>query len=328
MSVAIKQNNSIISSAQKVIEHEANAIKLLHNALDDKFIQLVTLICKNKGKIACSGVGKSGIVAKKISSSLSSIGVPSIYIHPTEASHGDLGIISQNDIMIVFSNSGETEEVFPVLKFCQRFNVDLVAITSNANSTIGKSSIINIALPKVDETSNLPVPTASFTVATVFGDCLISAIIEEKSVHIEHYKNFHPGGSIGAKLLKAEDVLVPLKKLPVTTKQATFTEVIAIISQGGMGCVLVADEHKLHGIITDGDIRRFCEKNLNNNKDATASDLMTHSPQCINKNEYLERAIFIMNSKKITHLPVLHEGKLFGLLHIHSLLSPQNFISK
>ncbi len=303
---------------QRVILEQSDAIRKLAENLSHTCNDLVNYIVSFKGRIILTGIGKSGYIARKIAASFSSTGTSSFYIHPAEASHGDLGMITTSDLVIILSNSGETQELFDTINYCKRFAVKIAGITMRANSTLANNSDFLLLLPEIKEASSISAPTTSSLMMLSLGDGLTVAVQEAKGFTKEDFRFYHPGGKIGANLLKVKDLMHSKDKLPIVYESTSFAETIITMTQKSMGCATVVDEnHKLIGIITDGDLRRHI------NEYATlksASDLMSTNPRQISPYQLATEALFIMNSKKITVIPVTEAGILTGVVHIHDLL--------
>lgn len=315
--------DSIISLAKCILRKEANSIIACEPSINEKFVSAVELIKNCTGKILMTGVGKSGNIACKISSTFSSTGSPSIFLHPTDASHGDLGIIGQKDVIIALSNSGETTELFSIINFANRFSIKLISITSNINSTLAKSSDIAIVIPKLTEAGSLNIaPTSSTTAMLAIGDALALCVCNEKQFTLNNFKDLHPGGAIGMKLLKVSDIMkVSRDQLPFCTKDTDFREIIEIISAKGQGCIAVLDDDQsVIGVITDGDLRRSFNENIFSKK---AVDIMIKDPIVISKDDLLINALKLMNTRLISNLFVINDTrKLIGILHLHDCIRP------
>ncbi len=307
-----------IGLAQKSIREQSKALQILAHDISNDFSALVEYILKFKGRVILMGMGKSGYIARKIAASLSSTGTPAFYIHPGEASHGDLGMITEMDMVIMLSNSGETKELFDTINYCKRFNIKIAAITMNNNSTLGKSSDFILKLPLQNETSSLSAPTTSSLMTLSLGDALVTTLHQSKGFTKEDFKVFHPGGKIGANLLKVADVMKGEGNLPIVLDNTKFTEVIVTMNEKCLGCAIVLNkDDKIIGIITDGDLRRHINENL---VSKLAKDVMTSNPRTISDNALATQALFIMNQKSITALPVTQGNRLVGVVHIHDIL--------
>lgn len=305
--------------SQRVITAEAKALKLLASKIPEDFPRVIKAMLETKGRVILLGMGKSGYIARKIASSLASTGTPAFYIHPGEASHGDLGMITAQDIVIMLSNSGETKELSDSINYCKRFGIKIVAITMNPESTLAKNSDFVLTIPKTVEASLLSAPTTSALMMLALGDAIVISLHEAKAFTKDDFLNFHPGGKIGANLIKVDALMRKGSALPVVNSTDPFAEVILIMTEKSLGCAAVVSlDQKLIGFITDGDLRRSVNRDLNKLR---AEDIMTKQPLSVNSNILVSEALFLMNSKSITALPVIKDdGKLCGIIHIHDIL--------
>ena len=312
--------------AKDVIDAEIISLKKLKNSLDINFKKAVEKIlsCK-KGKVILSGVGKSGIIAKKIASTLASVGTPSFFVDASSCSHGDLGQISSNDILILISNSGESIELRNIIQFANRNkNITLIGIVSKKNSLLYKASDIKILIPEVKEAGpGGIVPTSSTIVQLAIGDALAIATMKQKKFGQKDFKKFHPSGSLGSKLKSVEDLMLTGKKIPFISESSNMKNALKFISQKKLG-VLVArnSKNKTTGIITDGQIRRTSEKK-GNLQQLKVKDVMTKNPISINADVLAAKALSLMNSNRITFLCVhkkKQKNKTIGVIHIHNIL--------
>lgn len=310
-----------LSTARRVIETETDALKQLSAGLDDSFAQAVQLLLDAKGRVIVLGMGKSGHIARKIAATFASTGTPAHFVHPAEASHGDLGMVAQGDVALVLSNSGETPELADVIAYTRRFGIPMIGVASRANSTLIKQSDIGLILPRADEACGTGVvPTSSTTMTIALGDALAIALMEHREFTPEHFREFHPGGKLGAQLSRVRDLMHSGESLPLVSGDAKMSDALLEISQKGFGVVGVCDSSgDLTGIITDGDLRRHMEGLL----DLTAADVMTRSPTTIPPDALAEQAVAVMNQHEITCLFVVDPEaapKALGLLHIHDCL--------
>ena len=308
-----------LATARRVITQEAQALSLLSASLDDNFAKAVGLILAAKGRVIVSGMGKSGHIARKIASTLASTGTPAHFVHPAEASHGDLGMVTEGDVALVLSNSGETPELADIIAHTRRFNIPLIGVASRPDSTLIRQSDVFILLPAAPEACGTGiVPTTSTTMTLALGDALAIALMEHRAFTPEHFRMFHPGGKLGAKLLKVRDLMH--KDLPLTRDTSPMSEALLSISRSGFGVTGVTDATgALTGIVTDGDLRRHMDGLLT----LTAGQVMTRDPRTVAPDALAEKALAIMNDRKITCLFVLDpsaDGKAIGILHIHDLL--------
>ena len=319
-------NNKFKKIAQEVIVTEIQSLKKLKSSIDKNFNKAVDAIinCK-KGKIILSGVGKSGIIAKKISSTLSSVGTPSFFVDASSCSHGDLGQISSNDVLILISNSGESAELKNIIQYSNRNkNITLIGIVSKKNSLLYKNSDIRILLPEVREAGpgNI-VPTSSTIIQLAIGDAIAISTMKQRKFGEKEFKKFHPSGSLGAKLKTVEDLMLKGKKIPFINENIIMRTALKIITKKKLGVLIVQNnERKTNGIITDGQIRRVSEKegNLDNLR---VKNVMTKNPISIEKDVLAVKALSLMNSKRITSLCVhkrKKKNKTIGIIHIHNIL--------
>ena len=320
------KSNKFKKIAQEVILYEIKSLQKLRRSIGKNFYKVIEAItnCK-KGKIILSGVGKSGIIAKKISSTLSSVGTPSFFVDASSCSHGDLGQISSNDVLILISNSGESVELKNIIQHANRNkNIILIGVVSKKNSLLYKNSDIKILLPEVKEAGpgNI-VPTSSTIMQLAIGDAIAISTMKQKKFGEKEFKKFHPSGSIGAKLKTVDDLMLKGKKIPFINENIKMQTALKIITKKKLGVLVVQNNaKKTNGIITDGQIRRVSEKkgNLDNLK---VKNVMTKNPISIDKEVLAAKALSLMNSKRITSLCV-HQGKsknrTIGIIHIHNIL--------
>ncbi|MBQ7417376.1 MAG: KpsF/GutQ family sugar-phosphate isomerase, partial [Acidaminococcaceae bacterium] len=312
--------------AQKVLQMEAEAILDLIPRIDEHFDAAVEMILACQGRVVMTGMGKSGIIAHKISATLASTGTPSFYLHPAEGIHGDLGMVTSDDVVIAMSNSGETGEVLNILPSLRRIGAKLIAMVGNAESTLAKNSDVVLDVGVKKEACPLGLaPTASTTAALAFGDALAMALMGKHHFTSKQFAVFHPGGSLGRKLLlTVGDIMHSGSENPVVKGMATVTEALFIITDKGLGAVSVVDDNNIMiGLLTDGDIRRGLSKGVDFLK-RPVTELMTKSPKFITKEKLAAQALHIMEShtpKPITVLPVLDEERhVIGLLHMTDLV--------
>ena len=277
------------------------------------------MIEEAKGRIILTGMGKSGHIAKKIAASLASTGTPSFFMHPAEASHGDLGMVTEDDVIIAISNSAESRELIDVLNYSKRFGIKLIAITKNPDSSLGKAGDIVLRLPLSKEACPLGLaPTSSTTATLVLGDVITVGMIERKGFSKAQFNQRHPGGKLGSILQKVKDLMHKGSEMPLLNQNALMSDLIIEMSSKRLGCVgLVDDEGNLSGIFTDGDLRRYINSDLKTTK---ALDIMTKNPITANPEMFASEAIKIMNEKKITNMFVLEGKKPIGTIHIHDIL--------
>ncbi len=307
-------------TARRVIEVERDALSLLSDGLDDSFDQAVEVLLNATGRVIISGMGKSGHIARKIAATLASTGTPAHFVHPAEASHGDLGMMAQGDVVLVLSNSGETPELADLIAYTRRFGIPMIGVASRPQSTLLRQSDVALVLPAAEEACGTGVvPTSSTTMTLALGDALAVALMEHRQFTPAHFREFHPGGKLGARLSKVRDLMHKGDALPLVADDASMGDVLLEISRKGFGVAGVHDASgRLIGIITDGDLRRHMDGLL----DHRASEVMTHSPSTILPDALAEEAVAAMNNRKITCLFVVAEGEASatGLLHIHDCL--------
>ena len=316
-----------IKIAKKAASVQINELKKINKIFNKSFIAAVEAMSSCKGKIITAGIGKSGIIARKISSTLSSVGVSSFYLNPGEANHGDLGQIDRKDILVVFSYSGNTSEISNMLKYANRFNIKIIGVASKKESVLLKASDIKILLPQVKESDPTGmVPTSSTSLTLLFGDCLAVALMNKLKFSKDRFKIFHPGGNIGKNLLLVKDIMLKGEKLPTINFSKSIDEAIKVINSKKLGLVVIIEKGFVKGILTDGDARRGIKFYSKNEK---LKKFMTFKPLFISEDQTASKALAIMNEKKITSLLVCSEkelnkkksAKLKGIIHIHSLLN-------
>lgn len=312
---------TFLDTARRVIRTEADGLMRLADNLGGEFAQAVELMLGARGRVIVSGMGKSGHVARKIAATLASTGTPAQFVHPAEASHGDLGMLTPDDVLLMLSNSGETPELADMIAYSRRFNIPMIGVASRADSTLLKQSDVALTLPRATEACGTGVvPTTSTTMTLALGDALAVALMEYRQFQPEDFRNFHPGGKLGAQLSRVRDLMHAGDALPLVSAMASMGDTLLEISRKGFGVVGVTDaEGMLIGIITDGDLRRHMEGLLSLN----AGEVMTRAPRTIAPDALAEAAVGVMNERKITCLFVVdpaQPGKAIGLLHIHDCL--------
>ncbi|MDR1391062.1 MAG: KpsF/GutQ family sugar-phosphate isomerase [Holosporales bacterium] len=309
---------NFLDEAKRVIIEEAEALKLLAEQLPQTFEGAVELILNSDGRLVVSGIGKSGHIGKKISATMSSLGQKSFFLHPSEAHHGDLGMLDEKDVLLLISYSGESVELFPVINFAKRLGIKIVSISKNDNSTIARNSDFSLCLPIIKEACPFgAAPTVSSTTTLALGDALSIALLSKRGFTREQFKMIHPGGALGKNLSFVFDIMH--KDAPILKTGESMQEAIIIISKFGFGCVGITDhEGKFVGVITDGDLRRsMCEELLSKSVD----EVMTRTPVIIDKNVPALELLHMMETRKITSIFVLDENKYpMGIVHIHDLL--------
>ena len=307
--------------AQEVFEIESKEIANLSKRLTDDFEKAINAILQSSGKLIVSGMGKSGIIGKKIAATLASTGTPSFFLHPGEAYHGDLGMIEENDIVLLISNSGETDEVLKLIPFLKYQKNCTISMSGNDDSTLAKNTNyhLNIAVDK-EACPLFLAPTSSTTATLVMGDALAVTLMKLRDFKEENFAKFHPGGRLGRRLLTTVGDVMKKKNLPIISSQATIKEVIQRISEGKLGLVVIIDNNKIMGIITDGDIRRTMESREKDFLNLKAEDLMSNHPKLIYESDKLISASNIMSQHKINSLLVVNESNdLVGVVQVYDL---------
>ncbi|MFC3088747.1 KpsF/GutQ family sugar-phosphate isomerase [Tabrizicola soli] len=311
-------STDFLATGRRVIRREAGALETLAGALGDSFGAAVALLMAAKGRVIVSGMGKSGHIARKIAATFASTGTPAHFVHPAEASHGDLGMVAEGDVLIVLSNSGETPELADILAHAKRFGIPLIGVAGREGSTLMRQADVAILLPQVPEACEKGiVPTTSTTMTLALGDALAIALMEHRAFTPEHFRVFHPGGKLGARLLKVRDLMHD--DPPLVPMDMAMGEVLVEISRRGFGVVGVTDaDGALAGIITDGDLRRHLDGLLSH----VAGEVMTRNPRTIGTEALAGEALALMNDRKITCLLVTGEDKsrAIGILHVHDCL--------
>ena len=307
--------------AKRVFDIEIESLQHVAGLLDDAFTSVVRAILNSKGKVIVIGVGKSGLIGKKIAATLSSTGTPAFFLHPGDAFHGDLGIVGANDPVILISYSGETDEILKVIPFLKWNKNLLISITGNINSTIAKNSNHHLNIQITKEACPLALaPTSSTTAALVMGDALAIALMESRKFQEEDFARFHPGGSLGRKLLTKVKDLMRVDNLPFISMEASFTDVLLRMSEGKLGMVIIGTKNKVEGIITDGDLRRALLRNPDTSK-LSVTDMMTASPVIVDEDEFISQAEQLMMEKKITNVLVgsAKNRSLVGVYQIYTV---------
>ena len=318
--------NNYINLAKKAANTQIQELKKINSVFNSSFIKAIDLILNCKGKIVFAGIGKSGLIARKISATFSSVGIPSFFCDPAQALHGDMGQIEKKDILIIFSYSGNTSELTNMLKYANRSRIKIIGVASKPDSLLLKASDIKLLLPKVKESDVTGmVPTSSTSITMLLGDCLATTVMHKKKFSKEKFKIFHPGGNIGGSLLLAKDIMVTGNKLPLINHKKKLNDALKIINQKKLGIVVILKNKNIAGLVTDGDLRREMKFISKTNE---LTKFMTKKPLVINENMPASKALAIMNERKITSLLVVSDKdykkknniKLKGIIHIHELL--------
>lgn len=319
-----QNTENIIEIAKKVLKIEAEAVLALTEKLNKDFEKAVEIIYNSKGRVIVMGMGKSGLVGKKIAATLASTGTPSFFLHPAEASHGDLGMVTSEDVIIAISNSGDTGEIMELVPFLKRFNVSLISMTGNPVSALAKAGDVNIDVSVREEACPMGiVPTASTTATLAMGDALAVVLLQKRGFKEEDFAFFHPGGSLGKRLfIKVKDLMHTGDALPVVSPDASVTDAVIVISSKRLGMTIVAGaDNKLLGILTDGDLRRGIQKWGKAFFDMRAGGVMMQNPKVISEGELAAKALSIMEGHSITSLVVPDkEGRAKGVIHLHDIL--------
>ncbi|MEM5520906.1 KpsF/GutQ family sugar-phosphate isomerase [Sulfitobacter sp. AS59] len=314
-------NTPFLDTARRVIRTEADALTALADSLDDRFRQAIDVLVATRGRVIVTGIGKSGHIAKKIAATLASTGTPAQFVHPAEASHGDLGMITGDDVVLAISNSGEAPELANLITYSRRFSIPLIGITSREGSSLGAQCDVVLLLPQLPEACGTGVvPSTSTTMTLAMGDAVAIALMENRSFTAEHFREFHPGGKLGARLSRVADLMHTGDALPMVKDDAPMSDALMMMSSKSFGVVIVTDAAgTLAGIITSGDLGRHLDGLMSK----TTRDVMTATPVTIAPDALAEKAVAMMNARKITCLLVVEpDGKNIpaGLIHIHDCL--------
>jgi len=313
----------MIDHAKQVLKIEAQAILDLAARIDERFIQAVDLLYDCRGRVVVTGMGKSGIIGKKLAATLASTGTPAFFLHPAEGVHGDLGMLCRGDVVIALSNSGETEELLKILPTLKRFAIPLISLTGNPQSTLAKESTVVLDVGVKEEACHIGVvPTASTTAALAMGDALAVALLEKRGFREEDFASFHPGGTLGKRLLlRVEDVMHAGQEIPLVYEDTPMKEVIFEMTSKKLGITTVSDRNgRLTGVLTDGDLRRLLQKTTDIFH-LTAGNVMTRSPKVISRDALAAEAVEVMERHAITALAVVDAtGRPEGVIHLHDIL--------
>ena len=307
-----------VSVGRRVLIGEADALRSLSDILGESFVRAVETLFAAKGRIVCTGIGKSGHVARKIAATMASTGAPAMFVHAAEASHGDLGMIGQDDVVLALSKSGEARELSDTLAYAKRFSIPLIAITAAADSQLGRAADILLLLPDAPEaTAEVNAPTTSTTLQMALGDALAVALLERRGFTASDFRVFHPGGKLGSMLRTVGDLMHGEQELPLAHVDAPMSDALLVMSEKRFGAVGVIDTHgALVGLITDGDLRRHMDGLMSH----SAGEVMTRAPLTIAPSALAAEALKIMNERRITVLFVVEDDRPVGILHVHDLL--------
>jgi len=315
-----------LSLAKRVLQTEAAAILALVDRLDDRFEQAVRILLDCRGRVIVTGMGKSGIICRKVAATLASTGTPAFFLHPAEAVHGDLGVIQGDDVVLALSNSGETDELLRLVETIKRLGARLIAICGNPASTLAQASDVALDCQVSSEACPLNlVPTASTTAALALGDALAMTLLVAKGFKEEDFANLHPGGKIGKRLMRVEQIMHTGDKLPVVRPTTPMREVVEEISRKGFGMTCVADGVRLVGVITDGDLRRHMSASVNM-MERTAADIMTRNPLTVVPGILAVEVLNVFEQRKITSIVVVGaDSRIEGVVHLHDLWRTEVF---
>jgi len=312
-------NRSDLASARRVLEIESKALATLAGALGPTFTRVLDVIGGVTGRVVVTGMGKSGHVARKIAATLSSTGTPALFVHPAEASHGDLGMIAKGDAVFALSNSGETPELSDLITYSKRFGIPLIAVTGGGDSALAKAADVALTLPDSEEACPLGLaPTTSTTVMLALGDAIAVALLERKGFSSDEFHLLHPGGKLGRRLLKIADIMHTGDALPLIAVGAAMSDALIEMTAKSFGCVGVVDgKGRLKGVVTDGDLRRHMSPKLTSR---TVDQVMTKGAKSIAPEILASEAVGFMNANKITNVFVVEGGRPVGIVHIHDCL--------
>ena len=318
-----QEHEKLLALGRAVITTETEALEKLNESIDENFVQACLHMLDCKGRVVVLGMGKSGHIGNKIAATLASTGTPAFFVHPGEASHGDLGMIKDDDVVLALSNSGETDEIMTLLPVIKRLGVPMISLTGNTNSSLAKTASVNIDVSVEKEACPLGLaPTASTTAALAMGDALAIALLEGRGFAADDFAIAHPGGMLGRRLLlHVDDIMHTGEELPAVREETLLREALLIMTQMGLGSTAIVNkENSVLGIFTDGDLRRALDNDINVHK-TTIGEVMTHNCKTINKDCLAAEALAIMEDSRINALPVVDkENKLIGLLNMHDLL--------
>ena len=308
-----------LASARRVLRLEATGIENLLRSLDESFTHALDLLEKVTGRVIVTGMGKSGHVARKMAATLASTGTPASFVHPAEASHGDLGMVTRHDAVIAFSNSGETAELADLVTYAKRYEIPLIGITGRRNSALAEAADAALVLPDTPEACPMGLaPTTSTTVMLALSDAIAVAMLERKGFSADDFGMLHPGGKLGRRLLRVGAIMHTGDAVPLATPGTKMAEALITMSAKSFGCVgIVGDDGRLQGVVTDGDLRRhMCDTLMT----LTAGEVMTRNPKAIRPDALASEALGLMNARSITNLFVIEDGRPIGIVHVHDCL--------
>lgn len=308
-----------LASARRVLRLEAAGIDALAKSLDESFTRALQLLERVTGRVIVTGMGKSGHIARKIAATIASTGTPASFVHPGEASHGDLGMVTEHDAVIALSNSGETAELADLVTYAKRFEIPLIGITGSGASTLAGAADVALVLPDSREACPMGLaPTTSTTVMLALGDAIAVALLERKGFSADDFHLLHPGGKLGRMLLRVRAIMHSDDAVPIAPREMAMSEALLIMTAKSFGCVgIIDDTGRLRGIVTDGDLRRHMSDNL---LSLTAGEVMTPRPRTISPDALASEALGVMNSRSITNLFVVEDGRPVGIIHVHDCL--------
>ncbi len=306
-----------LSAAHRVLALEIEGIATLSRRLDETFIKALDLLSSADGRVVVTGIGKSGHIGRKIAATLASTGTPALFVHPAEASHGDLGMIANGDAVLAISNSGETEELSHIVQYSRRYAIPLVGITGKPESALAEAADVILIIPKNGEACPMGLaPTTSTTVTLALGDAIAVALLERKGFSSDDFHVLHPGGKLGRRLLRVGDVMHRGADMPLTSGDTPMQEALLEMTSKRLGCIGIVDDGRLAGIVTDGDLRRHMQDDLLHR---TAAEVMTPDPMTIRPQALAAEALSLMNARTITVLFVVEEGQPVGIVHLHDI---------
>lgn len=306
-----------LSAAHRVLALEIEGIATLSRRLDETFIKALDLLSSADGRVVVTGIGKSGHIGRKIAATLASTGTPALFVHPAEASHGDLGMIANGDAVLAISNSGETEELSHIVQYSRRYAIPLIGITGKPESALAEAADVTLIIPKNGEACPMGLaPTTSTTVTLALGDAMAVALLERKGFSSDDFHVLHPGGKLGRRLLRVGDVMHRGADMPLTTGDTPMQEALLEMTSKRLGCIGIVDDGRLAGIVTDGDLRRHMQDDLLHR---TAAEVMTPDPLTIRPQALAVEALSLMNARTITVLFAVEEGKPVGIVHLHDI---------
>ncbi len=308
-----------IIAARQVIQKEIEGLSALRDWFDDNFIKALDLVDKCKGRVVLSGMGKSGHIAKKIAATLASTGTPAFFVHPSEASHGDLGMIAKDDVVILLSNSGETIELSDIINYSRRFAIPLIGIVRRKASVLSSTADVALVLPEIPEVTSVNAPTTSTTMMLALGDAIAIALLERRGFGKEDFSILHPGGKLGSEFIQVKNLMHKDKQMPLVNEDMKMSEVLLEITAKRFGCAgVVSNSGQLVGIITDGDLRRHMSASITSE---IAKTVMTKNPKTIKSEDLASKALAVMQEKSITSLFIIDDDdRPIGILHIHDIL--------